>query len=93
MQFRRTLLNKCQEEFEAGQAAMKAVNEREKHKKGDTEGPEEQEQVGRAAAWGACLCVHVVRPAARATLEVACCRPALSLPNLRAWATAGGAGS
>ena len=30
MQFRRTLLNKCQEEFETGALAMKAVAEREK---------------------------------------------------------------
>jgi translation initiation factor 4G len=30
VQFRRTLLNKCQDEFEQGAMAMKAVAEREK---------------------------------------------------------------
>ena len=46
VQFRRTLLNKCQEEFEAGQAAMKAVNEREKQGKGK-DGGEEQVRSAR----------------------------------------------
>ncbi len=31
--FRRLLLNKCQQEFESGAEAMKAVQEREKHDK------------------------------------------------------------
>jgi hypothetical protein len=37
VQFRRTLLNKCQEEFESGANAMKAVAEREKREKGEAE--------------------------------------------------------
>jgi hypothetical protein len=43
LNFRRLLLNKCQEEFEKGDAAMLAVAEREA-KKG--QGGEEEEQVG-----------------------------------------------
>ena len=37
VQFRRTLLNKCQEEFERGVVAMKAVADREKRALTDTE--------------------------------------------------------
>jgi hypothetical protein len=44
VQFRRTLLNKCQEEFEAGATAMKAVSEREKHAKESGEAPPEDGQ-------------------------------------------------
>jgi hypothetical protein len=43
LNFRRLLLNKCQEEFEKGDAAMLAVAEREA-KRG--QGGEEEEQVG-----------------------------------------------
>jgi hypothetical protein len=46
VQFRRTLLNKCQEEFEAGVTAMKAVSEREKQAKETGEAPPEDGQVG-----------------------------------------------
>lgn len=35
--FRRLLLNKCQQEFESGAEAMKAVQEREKHDKEEKE--------------------------------------------------------
>lgn len=43
--FRRLLLNKCQEEFEEGDAAMKAVEAREKKEK-------DAAQVGRGASPG-----------------------------------------
>lgn len=43
VQFRRTLLNKCQEEFETGSLAMQAVAEREKREQ-SREGGEEQEE-------------------------------------------------
>jgi translation initiation factor 4G len=49
LNFRRLLLNKCQEEFEKGDAAMLAVAEREA-KKG--QGGEEEEQVKRCVAQG-----------------------------------------
>ena len=43
VQFRRTLLNKCQEEFEAGVKAMDAVGERERRAKAaDNDGEEEK---------------------------------------------------
>lgn len=48
VQFRRQLLNKCQEEFEAGAMAMKAVTEREKQNKEKGEGEEEVSWLG----WG-----------------------------------------
>lgn len=53
MQFRRTLLDKCQEEFEAGVTAMKAVSEREKHAKETGEVPPQESQVRccRAERW------------------------------------------
>ncbi len=45
--FRRLLLNKCQQEFEDGVAAMKKVKEREEHDK------EEAEKQGKEKATGA----------------------------------------
>jgi len=54
VQFRRTLLNKCQEEFEAGVKAMDAVGERERRAKaagkdGEEENVEEEKEEEKAA--------------------------------------------
>jgi translation initiation factor 4G len=47
LSFRRLLLNKCQEEFEKGDAAMNAVAEREKKDKERKEAGEAEEVSGR----------------------------------------------
>jgi hypothetical protein len=67
LNFRRLLLNKCQEEFEKGDAAMLAVAEREA-KKG--QGGEEEEQV-RCCCCGVLCCVRgCTEPAVLAGIEV-----------------------
>ena len=60
VQFRRTLLNKCQEEFEAGVTAMKAVSEREKHAKEKGEAPPEEGQVGGLSRVCLCSCLRML---------------------------------
>ncbi|KAL3146721.1 hypothetical protein ABBQ38_014708 [Trebouxia sp. C0009 RCD-2024] len=50
--FRKQLLNKCQEEFEKGEAAMKAVEAREKAEQGKTKEQKEQDEDGAGEASG-----------------------------------------
>jgi hypothetical protein len=58
LNFRRLLLNKCQEEFEKGDAAMNAVAEREKKEK---EGGDDDKVCGALGGVCVCVCVNVVK--------------------------------